>query len=307
MNKVKARDIIKRILLILIATAILILGGKIFSEARSIHDLNGRISTEDGKTYMEITGGTNGEINGYVNYEDTDPVVYCVSHHDGSYSGTHKYEVECYIEISGKTAKKYQYDSNGNLYLTNTYTDSANAKMAFILGGKIENGSTALNIPGVNINTKGEGVLKHDAEYVKEIGFTDRQAALWLHFNYWSQKVGLDSRIWVKTSDNGGNNDITTNSINKQGVDLFNENAEKYANSLGSSGKASVSSTVDQVMTSNTNAGPFKFDFSGNITSIIVKDKDGKEISSGIQFIVNGKAVNVNEIGSEKEFYISNT
>ena len=249
MNKVKNKDIIKKILLILIATVILILGGRIFSEAYVVGQTL-KLSLND----LEHTYSSS----------ETGQILYCIDH-DGhaSHNWDATYTVTNYRKIVGKIASNEygQAVSNGNI----------NAEFAYILGG---------------------------GNYVKGYGTvgakTTRQWAVWRKFNAWCTSVGL--RKFQEDANSNSN------------ADGLVKEAEDYANSLGTPKEPSVSG--NDVIAPNTNVGPFKFDYSENISSITVYDSDGEEITDGLTFTTdkeNKNEIERTSIASGQEFYIKNT
>ena len=258
MNKVKVKNIIKRILLILIATVILILGGKEFTEAGTVNIGLG----ESVKLDLASLEGTVGS-----NYSGQ--VLYCANHSGSLHTGEyHSYKAEEYRKIIGTSV----YDSNGSLKCT----DSINAEFAYVLGGG-----------------------NYEKGYKSKKNQSSRQRALWHIFNTWTSKVGMDS--WKDSH----------NDYAKQTNDSKNliQQAKDYSKAIGTSEEASIKSKVGEtIITSNTYAGPFNFKYSGKIKSINVYDSDGHEIpSSNLSFIVNKRTVNITDIHSEENFYVSNS
>lgn len=258
MNKVKVKNIIKRILLILIATVILILGGKEFTEAGTVNiGLGGSVKLD-----LASLKGTVGS-----NYSGQ--VLYCANHSGSLQTGIyHNYKAENYRKIIGTSV----YDSNGSLKCT----DLINAEFAYVLGG--------------GNYVKGYNSVKDQSS---------RQRALWHIFNTWTSKAGMGS--WKDSNNNSAKQTNDSENLLNQATD--------YSKKIGTSGEASIKSKVGEtIITSNTNAGPFNFKYSGKIKSIIVYDSDGHEIpSSNLSFIVNKRTVNITDIHSEENFYVSNS
>lgn len=157
-------------------------------------------------------------------------------------------------------------------------TASANAadrKMAFILGG----GS----------DSKGYGWSYNG-------GNTSRQKAVWGYWNSWISESGRKGRLsgWIW----GPNNQYKGSTVS---------GLKNFLKKGGDGSPAQIKNKgAKKLLTSNAMAGPFNVEYQGKL-SIVVKDVDGKEITNGIKFYVNNKAVKASDIPSKQAFYIGNT
>ena len=246
MDKFKTKQIIKKVMLLLFTTIILVLCGEAFSETAAF-----MTSGSKWIGYSDLAGSSN---------------LYCIAYNASLRNGRKLYHVGAYRKIVGKTLY------NGTGAEISTSDPNLNAEFAYILGG----GNYA----------KGYGAVHN---------YTIRQKSVYNIFNNWANNAGLSG--WTRRDNRSfGRTSLTAE-------------AENYANNFRSSGEAYVSSLVGgNITTSNTNAGPFKFKYSGNITSITVEDEDGNAISSGIKFVNNEQnEIKASDIKSEQEFYIANT
>ena len=176
------------------------------------------------------------------------------------------------VGVYRKIVGKDLYNEKGEKISTSN--PNLNAEFAYILGGG-----------------------NYASGYGSKNNYTIRQISVYNIFNSWANNANLSGWSW---NYNGyyGKTSLTTE-------------AENYAKNLSSSGVANVKSSIgDSIITSNTSAGPFKFDYTGTIKSIVVKDADGNTISNGIKFTTdkeNKNEIKMNDIKSGQEFYIANT
>lgn len=180
------------------------------------------------------------------------------------------YVVSNYIKIEGNTATS----SDGR-----TVTHLNNGVLAYILGG--------------GDYEKGYGKGQFD--------LTIRQKALWKYFNTWISTVG--SNLGVSWADYNN-----TTVVNSTAVNTLITEAQNYASQNNMN--AQIKNLGPETLTTSSSyAGPFKVSYTGNISSIAVKDSNGSDISE-VKFYTdkNGQTeVQPKDIKSEQEFYIKNT
>ena len=206
----------------------------------------------------------------YFNYEmlQSRNDTYCVQKGASLTNNWTLYKVEKYVKIVGKQAT----DSTGK-----TKNSQANARLAYIISKQ----------QGYNNCSPG-------------------QMAMWNQINSWYTNVGSVLGIDNKCE----NNNVAENDIVKE--------AREYANSIGTNAEQKITNntdktkiTVKQQVTNNTSyirVGPFNYTFDGKITSLSVKGDNNQNVSE-VQYSVyegqNEQYINVNQIKSGKDFYIT--
>ena len=217
------------------------------------------------KAYDYIVGS---EFNvSHYQYMQGHPDIYCVQHYQDM-TGTKRYRVVSIVDIQGNTST----DHKG---ITVTPESNANAKLAYILSAKVEAG---------NYTSK-----------------RNVQNAVWNFIYYWMRDVG---QYHAGLSLDFANN-------NKGNYSRLNYEAENYANELANI--EFIDNTKKEEITvqsdgENIRIGPFNWSFAGTLNNVVVKDQDGNPISDVTFTIYEGttaKTISVEEIPSDKDFYIS--
>ena len=195
--------------------------------------------------------------------------IYCIAHSSDMPNGY--YYVYNTITIEGNKATDYY---------GRVATSSANARLAYILGG-------------------GSGYGSGYGPYYGNV--SDRQRALWAYYSTWRYWVGWNFDLGYLGDAEAGQSWYGST------TQLWNE-AIEYANSTKTT--ASIKSNKTTVTTSNSIAGPFKVTYTGSISEVIVYDSNNNEVS-GLEFYTNSKCkaeskINSADISSGKNFYIKN-
>ena len=267
----KQTNILKKTGLIVLLTIIMIILGKVISQAGTAQVAGVSSSSLGGQIEFSFS-----DLEGRYGSNDNTPIVYCMDHGGHLSGGPYTYDVNYYGKIEGKKLTITSTDGKEKIL-----TNKENAIIAYILGG--------------GTLEKGYGKLYNN---------TVRQIALWTYINTWFNKSDLP---YVSV----GNATTESTAESRQ---LVSE-AKKYADSVGKNNvnvtDATITADPKKVVTENEYAGPFKVTYTGgNISSVIVKDENGKQIKSGIEFYTdaNGRnKINALEIESGKSFYIKNT
>ena len=178
------------------------------------------------------------------------------------------YTVTNYVQIEGTKATSYNLDGT-----TKTKDANANAVLAYILGAD-------------GYGEKGEGPSGK---------YTARQAALWRIFNVWVEKSG--KHLGVTFNSNGGNQ-------------YYSRGSQLLQDALKYTGKAAeVQSKVGKEIVASSNiVGKFNVKYTGEISSIVVKNTAGNEIKNGVTFYTDKDGKNKIEptnIKSNQNFYVS--
>lgn len=261
MNKIKNKINIKSIILLMILTILIVLINFNKSNAFEYANLTNLMSWGIVGDTLEIgyTQGNAKLASGDTSSKDN---LYCIQH--GTNIGKSKYTVIYYVKIQGNHAIS-SHENREN-------TNSANAKLAYIIGGG-----------------------NYSYGYGTKAYKTDRQRALWHYWNTWITQSGSELGIdW----NADGNESVGANAIDTE--------AENYANS--NAVNAQITSNVGNIIeTSNEKAGAFNVSYTGNISSVVVSDINGDAITDGISFEQNGSIVQANSIVSGQDFYINNT
>lgn len=206
--------------------------------------------------------------------------LFCVQH--GSEMSEDTYTIARYVHISGNTAK----NDTGR-----TKTSTYNGRLAYILAQKEGYGDSFPNYSG-------------------------SQLALYDMINGWFTNVGESIGVnWNNSSNNGQLNAGYPNY--SQGVKI-RDAAKKYASNIGSVDTSGISitdaynystSNKPSVTISNgkVRVGPFKYKYTGTLSSLAVKDQNGNTISSAAFVTVSGgkeTTIGVSKIKSNTTFYI---
>jgi len=198
--------------------------------------------------------------------DDNKDNLYCVQY-GANIGDAVPYGVIYKIRIEGSHAISSHVENGQNL----TSDSPANAKLAYILGGG-----------------------NYTYGYGREESKTDRQFVVWNYWNTWVNESGSKLGVNWTWSKNGSTNKSTN---------LLNE-ANQYAQK---SSVAQISSNVgDAIDTDNQKAGAFNVSYTGNISSVIVKDINGNDITDGLSYVQNNKTINPLNIASGQDFYIVN-
>lgn len=213
--------------------------------------------------------------------------MYCFQHE--KYCGEASYTVQAYIEIDGDKATRY-YTNDATT--GTTVTNNANLGLGYLL----EHGT-------------------YDKGYYKKRRQTLRQRALWEYGDTWISSVGssfnMDWTVGAINKDTDSFSDESSYTYKD-----FSNSAKDYANkgAINNPTVEFINTSKEYDNTSNgTVFGPFKVSFNHDrmkVTSIVLKDSDGKKMSSGISFFSDsaGKnSLNLNNIKSNSSFYIKNT
>lgn len=195
--------------------------------------------------------------------------LYCVQH--GSAMNSSIYTLIFKVRIEGNRAISSDTDASGN---AKTNENAANGTLAYILGG----GNYA-----TGYGAKGNS--------------TARQKELWHYWNKWVSESGTQLGInwtWSGNDSVGANTELENAAIN-------------YATNGNGSAGAQISSNVGQsIDTDNERAGAFNITYTGKISSAIVNDVNGNDITNEISFEQNGQTVNPANIVAGQDFYIIN-
>ena len=195
--------------------------------------------------------------------------LYCVQH--GSAINSSIYTLIFKVRIEGNRAISSDTDASGN---AKTNENAANGTLAYILGG----GNYA-----TGYGAKGNS--------------TARQKELWHYWNKWVSESGTQLGInwtWSGNDSVGANTELENAAIN-------------YATNGNGSAGAQISSNVGQsIDTDNERAGAFNITYTGKISSAIVNDVNGNDITNEISFEQNGQTVNPANIVAGQDFYIIN-
>ena len=270
MNKIKKIFNKKSIILIAILTILIILINYNKSNAFEYANLNNLISWGTVGDTLKI-GFSAGNAQLETPNTSNPNSLYCIQHGAAmkNAASSNPYTVIFKIRIEGNYAVSSDTDSSGNPRTSNCVE---NGILAYIVGG----GSDSYGYGKLNNNTK-------------------RQKELW---HYWN--------TWVNTSGRQLGVDWTYSGNDTSGVVSDLENAAKtYAAS--SSGGAQISSNVgDAIETDNKKAGPFNVTYTGTLSTVVVRDINGEDITGSIAFMKENSYINANQITSGENFYIEN-
>ena len=207
--------------------------------------------------------------------------AYCIQK-DKGFNTTTRYTVKNYVEINGNQATVYDSpDSEGRNVVNNL-----NGQVAYILNQK-------------------QGYGTHEDP-------TDAQNALWHITNEWTG-VLFDPNIYYyddnNTAEKNSINDDAENYANKVGTQLDStsesgqETTNKPITDLTNKNELSVS-TVDEYY----RVGPFRWEFSGALESIVVEGDNHEISSSDIRFVkysgTTPNVVNASDISTGEAFYV---
>lgn len=205
--------------------------------------------------------------------------LYCIQKHAALRAVNVPYTVQKYVKIVGNTAT----DTKGN-----TNNSKLNGRLAYIIA-----------------HGQGYGPDQYSC--------TPSQWAVWSTINTWFAKSGVKlgnfNYSWASN-----NISLVEHPDAKKLIDdgtEYAKNIGKVSNDEKVTNKTNKSKIkVKNVTMGNkeyTRMGPFKYSFSGKITSLQVKDQDGKDISNVRFGITEGKQqkfVSTKGIKSNKNFYI---
>ncbi len=195
--------------------------------------------------------------------------LFCVEHGQRLRSNYVTYKVISEVSIVGKEST----DQTGK-----TITSWHNAKLSYILSST-NSGSSKQTSPVQN--------------------------AIWNYMYTWMNQVGKNhAGLYAGfVSDTKGNSDYSK-TLEQEATEYAND-VENLTEFTDNTKKSSISVTSDG---SNIKIGPFNWTFSGTLSSVVVKDQDGKAIS-GVTFSLysgtSSSTVSVSGIKSGKNFYIS--
>lgn len=198
-----------------------------------------------------------------------DQNMYCLEHHQHlSNYDVKKYTVVRIVDIIGTVATDDTGKKVDNIH---------NARLAYIVGSKEEG-----------------------------YGKGSRKNAVWNFMGTWMHSVGKNfSR--VKGLHNGVKGSSThLDSAAAKYEKRFNKTKGDLKNIEDKSDSKKIKGKIDE-KTNSMIVGPFKWDFEGDISSIIVKNKEGKKISDVKFAQYNGKSlkiINEKNIKSNKNCYI---
>lgn len=206
--------------------------------------------------------------------------LFCVQH--GSEMGEDTYTIARYVRIAGNTAK----NDTGR-----TKTSGYNGRLAYILAQEDGYGDSFPNYSGA-------------------------QLALYDMINNWFTTVGQSIGVnWTNSSNNGQLNPVYPHY--SDGVKIKNA-AANYASSIGKVDTSDIKFT-DQYNYSSSNkptvtysgnkirVGPFKFSYTGTLSSLAVQNQNGGTITSASFVTVSGgkeTSIGVSKIKSNTSFYV---
>ena len=203
------------------------------------------------------------------------PAIYCVQHLQGLHSDNMKYKVVEKVNITGNVLT----DSKGN-----TSKNDQNAIFAYILSQRTNPTSD---------NLSGNGA-KDDAQPT---------IAVWKHLKNWYNNSGIKGVL----------NSSFFNFDTYPGYSEYYEEAKRaVANGWGKNQNLTRNNTKIKIDTSDKQGymriGPLNYSFSGEMSSIVLKDQNGKSISGLKCTYFKGKTETeyskVGDIPSGSNFYI---
>ena len=205
--------------------------------------------------------------------------VYCIQYDKKLNSKLKEYTIKNYVEIDGKEAKVYT-DASGSPAMIN---NDLNAQVAYILSRKLGYGDDDTG--------------------------SDGQRALWHVLNGWVTSISLNDYNHVQ------NEKVAANAINDEAVNYANEIGDrKLSTDSTSTDKLKVEDKTDRNNITVVDVGgyyrigPFKWDFEGDLQSIIAKSDTGDISSSDTRIVKNigstASIVSASDVKTGESFYV---